>query len=186
MWPFGKRLNYFSGTPTLPLKGCNILQRKIHYCSSAKMTETHLTYWHYMYFFPEMWDTTKHEADIADECSITLRKIKPIIHLIPPAQDFLYQTLMSQHGPSLQMEYSHPLHEPDNSTALPDSLHRMTQSASRQQMMDGLKTRLEKTLTTLSNDQWTNSALAIMMQLRPIFHSACKENDLAGDSKRKW
>lgn len=42
------------------------------------------------------------------------------------------------------MEYSHSFDKPDSSTALPDSLHRMTQSASRQQMMDGLQTRLKK------------------------------------------
>ena len=104
-----------------------------------------------------------------DECCLTIRKLKPIICSVLQARGLLYQKSMSQHGPSLQTEYSHPLHEPDNSTALPDSPHRMMRSASRQPMMDGLQMRLEKTLTTLSNDQWTNTALAIMMQFRPIF-----------------
>lgn len=88
-----------------------------------------------------------------DECCLTIRKLKPIICSVLQAQGFLYQTIMSQQGPSLIIEYSNPLHELDNSTALPDPLYRMMRSASRQQMMDGLQMRLEKALTTLSNDQ---------------------------------
>ena len=130
-----------------------------------KMTGTHLTHWLSwkktlrVVLFPRRAISWKHVAGAfsmqhtRDECFLAMRKIQPIICQVLQALDFLYQTPVSQHGPSLQMDYSRPLHVPDSSTALPDSLHRMTQGASRQKMMDGLQTRLEKTLTTLSNNQ---------------------------------
>lgn len=119
---FWQNIKLFLSTPTLPLKSCNILLSEIHYCSCAKW-QKHI--WHvgiqekkrYMYFFPEVWDIMKtynwcilddamqHKVD---ELFHIIRKIKPIICLLLQVQGFVYQTIISQHYPSLQMkmEYS--------------------------------------------------------------------------------
>lgn len=129
-----------------------------------------------MYFFPEMWDIMKTYSwcildyviqHKVDELFRFIRKIKPIICLLLQVQGFLHQTIISQlttHLSKWKWNIPHSVSwagQPDSSTALPDSLHRMTQSTSRQQMMDGLQMRLEKTTNepTVFWPSWCNSDL---------------------------
>lgn len=135
-WPFGKTLNCFFwlGLASEELQYSLMWNLLLFLCKNDR----------------NIFDMSAFKKDIIekihkhsmDNCSCIIRKINPIICLLLEVQGLLYQTLILQFS-----KWDIPIlfYEPGNCTPLPDSLHRTVQNASRQQKMDGLQTRLEKT-----------------------------------------
>lgn len=169
MWPFGKRFNYCSRLPlflwrTATFSCVKSITVLVH-TDRNTFDRTDIKKKGYMYFFPIMWDIIKTclEADVFQmmPCSTEwwvppyCEENKAYYVSSPTGSGFLVSNT-----PVTKWIILVPFHEPD-STALPDSVNRMTQSASRQRMMDGLQTRLEKTTNeaTVLWPSWCNSGL---------------------------